>query len=783
MRQVMKIFLPTAAVLLGLAPSVLAYGLGGPIGNGGDAWQVATIGYDLAGDLNAPKNLGEEYRRNTPVMFYTYDQNFADYFGSSGIAAVDDAFTLLNTTFTNSAQGPVRGLDGYSAALSEFPLESRHINYQAQALGIFDMKSFTLGAMTEQLGLADPVRYAWTLHDRFLPAGGKCPGDEEYLVVQRNFDIISSPLDQLQYSAYVNNIPYDYEIFEACTGGDPLAVAEPFSLDPLADVYSPVASTAIDWGDYYSGLTRDDVAGLRYLLSSNNINYEAVSADSLLYTITTNTSGAEIFPPNATNFISLNGQGYYTYNGMYGYGDLAAFSAFIRTNGPAAVLAAYPGVVISSVSNSVMTVSNANIVAYYGPAPVGSPYGSPPTLIIKTNYTKAFEIIYNYTFANIWTNQPHFTTAGQQRLVTVTVGSPVGSPYGSPGVTTTNVSKLSYTAGDFFVQPPFYTNVCPIDILTQYGSIATVVAYTNLESIAVTNTALTNLSSTVYLITYFTNYSYIIDPVTCTATAGAAGLYQGIEKIQFVKVPLDNYDTLLGQFITPVTNNYTLNLFTNGQLVVQHLQRIVTQPDILMSAADLEAGPAGVPGGHTYARNLNFDQAHILPGLAGPGTITTPTTMTWNKVGPVYFNTPFGTMNGDTYFTANENPGSNLANEFYLVYFVYGSFDGSTNAPTVFANGASIDNLENQVLIQISPTSLADGTYNQAYAPVQFAASGGQLAPPLTWSASGLPDGLSLSPGGALSGTPQETGTFDFSVTIVDSNGLTVQWFYTILIL
>ena len=33
------------------------------------------------------------------------------------------------------------------------------MNYQAQALGLFDLKSWTLGVMMEQMGLADPVRY------------------------------------------------------------------------------------------------------------------------------------------------------------------------------------------------------------------------------------------------------------------------------------------------------------------------------------------------------------------------------------------------------------------------------------------------------------------------------------------------------------------------------------------------------------------------------------------------------------------------------------------------
>ena len=45
-------------------------------------------------------------------------------------------------------------VSSYSTDLSEFPLDSRHVNYQAQALGLFDLKSFTLGALTEQIAMA-----------------------------------------------------------------------------------------------------------------------------------------------------------------------------------------------------------------------------------------------------------------------------------------------------------------------------------------------------------------------------------------------------------------------------------------------------------------------------------------------------------------------------------------------------------------------------------------------------------------------------------------------------
>jgi len=797
MRQVMiKTILVTAAVMAGLLPTARAYSLAGPIGNAGDSYQVAALGYAEPGDLNAPKNLGEGYRRNTPFMFYTYDQNFVDFFGSSGMTAVDNAYTILNQSFTNNLQGPQVGLDGYSANLAEIPLETRHINYEAEALGILDLKSMTLALMVEQLGLVDPVRFAWTLRLRVLPSGGTCPADEEYLVVQRNFDIVSSPLNHVQYSPYVNNVLYSYEIVEACTGTPWLAMTVPFSADPLADSFSPVASAAgiyspLFWGDYLTGLTRDDVAGLRYLLDTNNVNFEDVSADSLLYTMSTNLQDYFTWPPpvtalTATNFASGTNFGYYVINttpsGIYGYGDLIDFLNFAQTNPPAMLQAAYPGVVWSgnpTVTYSIAT--NATITGYYTNGPIGSTFGSPLRFVIATNYTLFYLLSYHYQFVNVFTNTPfNHVGIGTASLISSTVGSPPGSPFGSPGVTNSHVITYSQAYGDFFVLPPFYTNVCPMDVV-ESGVPPEILSITNGFEVLFTNTAASNLVSEVYTVRNFTNYTYLMAPVTCTATAGATDFYQGIDKIQFVKVPLTNYDTILDQFILPVTNNYTLirRNETNGVLEVQNFQRMVTVPDIMYSAEEIIQIVNNAPAVFDYVRNLTFDQNHILTGLAGPGTITAPTVVSFQKAGPVFFNTPAGSLTGTPYFT--ENPGNDILDGFYDLYFVLGSFDGTTNAPTVYPNGTSLANLQAQMLIQVSPTIVPNGGVGQAYPAVQFTATGSLISPSYTWSAAGLPNGLTLSPAGLLSGTPTLAGTYDFTLTLTDATQ-TVQWAYTIMI-
>jgi hypothetical protein len=46
----------------------------------------------------------------------------------------------------------------------------------------------------------------------------------------------------------------------------------------------------------------------------------------------------------------------------------------------------------------------------------------------------------------------------------------------------------------------------------------------------------------------------------------------------------------------------------------------------------------------------------------------------------------------------------------------------------------------------------------------------------------GLPSGLTVTSGGTLSGTPTQSGTFDFTLLFTDAIGRTVQWTYPVTI-
>lgn len=69
--------------------------------------------------------------------------------------------------------------------------------------------------------------------------------------------------------------------------------------------------------------------------------------------------------------------------------------------------------------------------------------------------------------------------------------------------------------------------------------------------------------------------------------------------------------------------------------------------------------------------------------------------------------------------------------------------------------------------ITLSPVALPAGTVGTPYSQ-GFSAAGGNTAYTFSLTAGSLPGGLSLSPGGILSGTPTANGNFNFTVTATD---------------
>ena len=245
----MKTILRISLALGLFVGSVHAFSLIGPY----DTWMQSTNGFRQPDDIGGPMNLGEEYRWNVPVLTYTFDASFLDYFGSNGVFAVEQAIQILN------GLPPVSQIEP-----TNYPPISRSVNFQAATLNLLDLKSRILAALLEQMGLAQPSRFTFNVHDF-----GFVGGNLETQIVQRNFDPSGFfPTNR------VNDSAYDYFVQVTTNGSSVSVTAEEYLIDPLATPQPAVADGALNAGEYFTSLTRDDIGGLRYLLRTNNANPE-----------------------------------------------------------------------------------------------------------------------------------------------------------------------------------------------------------------------------------------------------------------------------------------------------------------------------------------------------------------------------------------------------------------------------------------------------------------------------------------------------------------------------
>lgn len=228
-------------------------------------WMTSTNGYQQALDIGGPMNIGEGYRWNVPVVTYAFDQSFIDYFGSNGVADVEGAIAILN----NLPPASQINLDDYA-------LDTTRINFSDASQSLIDLKSTTLYLLLQQLGLAQPSRFIYAVHD-FSVTNGMMTA----ITLQRNFDPVSQ-----RPTNVINGVTFQYALQASyLVGGSTVQIwvgGTTIPLDPVEDVYTAVAdqggyfSSGLGPGYFYTGLTRDDVGGLHYLLETNNFKVESL---------------------------------------------------------------------------------------------------------------------------------------------------------------------------------------------------------------------------------------------------------------------------------------------------------------------------------------------------------------------------------------------------------------------------------------------------------------------------------------------------------------------------
>jgi hypothetical protein len=263
-----------AILLLASSLKVTAFALLGPI----QPWMQESNGVIGDGDIGGPMDIGSGYRWNVPVVTYGFDQSFINYFGTNGEAAVTSAIQILNNLPPAS-----------QLAVTDYSFITKRMNYQADAQNLCDLKSAALSALLEQMGLAPPTRNVFVLKQWTSALLTNPPTFENAdfieiselgwfewwfpdYIAQRNFDP-----QTLEPSAYVDEVLYSGELTIYKNQNANFISILP--VNPSDNSFFAVADGIYNTGNYYAGLSYDDVGGWCYLFSTNNVNYETLLPD------------------------------------------------------------------------------------------------------------------------------------------------------------------------------------------------------------------------------------------------------------------------------------------------------------------------------------------------------------------------------------------------------------------------------------------------------------------------------------------------------------------------
>jgi len=205
-----------------------------------------------------------------------------------------------------------------------------------------------------------------------------------------------------------------------------------------------------------------------------------------------------------------------------------------------------------------------------------------------------------------------------------------------------------------------------------------------------------------------------------------------------------NGTTYLYGYSLPIDNSKTVKsvqLPLNVNVVVL-AYALAASPTITITPATLPAATAGT----AYSATLTASSGTAPYTFALSGTLPAGITLT---AGGVLAGTP--TASGTFNFTVTATDSSPTPLTGTATY-------------TLTVNAAAVT----PPTITITPATLPAATAGTAYSAT-LTASGG--AAPYTFALSGtLPNGITLTPGGALAGTPTASGTFNFTVTATDSS-------------
>ena len=169
----------------------------------------------------------------------------------------------------------------------------------------------------------------------------------------------------------------------------------------------------------------------------------------------------------------------------------------------------------------------------------------------------------------------------------------------------------------------------------------------------------------------------------------------GVGKIQWTET---NYDSLLGEFFTPIDVPFADTVVTNGAVRAQRLFRNISQPDFVFDAKDLQEASDHTPNDPpTYTvierLTINMINSDTIDGEEGdddgPGIIG-GMRLTYNTITP-WTHLTLGLPVTEGFLQSNPNS----FGEYSLQ--TWGAFNGSSDEPVIFPIGSELEQLESLV--------------------------------------------------------------------------------------